>query len=114
MNGEKLGYLNALAIAAAPLTLEEKLKWHRAGLEKKPPLNLVPVWMQAIWLYDLGLPESTLIELPEGTTYRGSNQTPIGDLITGFNLEYFTRAFADEVPDSPFDVELNNDDSGQM
>jgi hypothetical protein len=98
-----------LAIASAPLTLEEKLKWHRAGFARKVPENLLPVWMQAIWLFDMGLPETTVIELPEGTTFCGSNQATIGDLITGFNLEYFTQAFAHEVPASPFDVELTNE-----
>jgi len=101
-----LGYLNALAIAASPLTLTEKLKWHRLDFSTKLPENIVNTWEQAIRLFDLGLAESTLVELPAGATYLGGKQVSIGNLIMNFNLEYFTQAFADELPRSPLDVPL--------
>ena len=32
-----MGYLNSLAIAAAPLNLDEKLNWHRFDFDKVIP-----------------------------------------------------------------------------
>lgn len=104
-----MGYLNSLAIAAAPLNLDEKLNWHRFDFDKVIPDEMVALWGQAIRLYDFGMLETTLIELPAGITYKGSNKSTVGNLITEYNLEYFTLAFAAEVPCSPLDVPLQCD-----
>jgi hypothetical protein len=106
---QQMGYLNALAIAAAPLTLAEKLKWHQCDFSVKVPNYMLEIWQQAIQLHDLGLPEVTMIDLPAGATFKGGSQASIAEIITGYNLEYFTRAFASEVPDSPLDVPLEKE-----
>jgi hypothetical protein len=67
---------------------------------------MVDLWVQAVRLHDFGMPENLEIDLPVGTTYKGTNKTTIGNLITEYCLEYFTLAFADDVPASPLDVPL--------
>lgn len=106
-----MGYLNALAIAASPLSLADKLEFHRIDFDKQLPDSLIGLWHQAILLYDAGIAETTELELPSNIRYRGTTKSTIAQIITEYNLEFFTLAFAADVPASPLDVPLQCEQS---
>ncbi|MEY4742018.1 MAG: hypothetical protein RL672_768 [Actinomycetota bacterium] len=90
-----------MAIAAAPMTLEDKLGWHFAMLDKIPK-SMLPVCAAAIRLHDAGFDEATtMLDLPAGATYFGKSRASIGDVISGHYLEFFLATFADCLPASP-------------
>lgn len=95
------------AIAAAPMTLEDKLEWHFSTLDGIPK-TMLPVCASAIRLHDAGFDEAkTMLDLPEGSTYFGKSQASIADVIFGHYLEFFLAAFADDLPATPLDAPLS-------
>jgi hypothetical protein len=86
----------ALDIANAPLTLEEKLSWHFANFDPAVPESMIPVSVEAINLANTSGDLSTLLELPEGSTYFGEQTAPAKDIIEGHHLHYFVTAGTNE------------------
>lgn len=96
----------SMAIAAAPMSLEDKLGWHFATLDRIPK-SMLPICAAAIRLHDAGYPErTTMLTLPIGVSFEGAREVSIGDVIAGHYLEVFLAVFADYVPASPLDVPL--------
>ena len=95
-----------MAIAAAPMSLEDKLSWHFTTLDRIPK-SMIPVCAAAIRLHDAGFDESTtMLDLPPGISFFESNQASIGQVIEGHYLEAFLAVFADCLPASPLDTPL--------
>ena len=99
----------SLAIAAAPMSLEDKLGWHIMNFDKKLPKAMIGMWVAAITAYDLGMPETTSVDLPEGSKFMGSSKISIAQIIDDFRLEYYLASFAIYLPASPLDAPLDND-----
>lgn len=96
----------SMAIAAAPMSLEDKLGWHFANLDRIPK-SMLPVCAAAIRLHNAGYPErTTMVTLPTGVTFEGQREVSIGEVIAGHYLEVFLDIFADFLPASPLDVPL--------
>ena len=76
-----MSYNLSLAIAASTLSLEEKLSWHINNFDQKPPKAMIGIWVAAIMAYDLGLPETTSVDLPEGSTFLGETKVSIAKII---------------------------------
>jgi len=99
----------SLAIAASSLSLEEKLSWHVMNFDQKLPNAMLGIWVAAITAYDLGMPETTSVDLPVGSTFMGGTKASIAQIIEGFHLEYFLASFAGYLPASPLDAPLDSD-----
>ena len=99
----------SLAIAAAPMSLEDKLGWHLLNFAPQPPKAMTKVWLACITAFDLGMPETTNIGLPEGSTFQGKPIATIADVIEGYHLEYYLASFAIYLPASPLDAPLDKD-----
>ena len=96
----------SLAVAAAPMTLEDKLSWHFTTLDRIPK-SMIPVCAAAIRLHDAGFDEATtMLDLPAGISFFESRQASIGQIIEGHHLEAFLAVFADCLPNSPLDTPL--------
>lgn len=99
----------SLAIAASSLSLEEKLSWHIMNFDHKLPKAMIGIWVAAITAYDLGMPETTSVDLPEGIKFMGGAKISIAKMIDDFHLEYFLASFAIYLPASPLDAPLDSD-----
>lgn len=98
----------SLAVAAAPMTLEDKLRWHFATLDRIPK-SMLPVCAAAIRLHDAGFDErTTLVDLPAGVSFHGQSTVSIADVIAGHYLEPFLALFADLIPSSPLAVPVKH------
>jgi hypothetical protein len=84
----------ALEIAKAPLTIEEKLSWHFATFAPPVPETMIPASVQALEVANGDGDLSTLIDLPEGSTFFGENQASAKDIIEGHHLEYYLTKVA--------------------
>ena len=98
---------NASAIAAAPLSLEEKMWWHIA-LVSGVPKSMHPVLCLAIYFFDMGVSSHKTLPLPKGSTYYGRREATLLEIIEGHQLEPYLKMFADYLPSSPLEVPLNN------
>ena len=103
-----MSYNLSLAIAASSLSLEEKLSWHITNFDQKPPKAMIGIWVAAITAYDLGLPEATSVDLPEGSTFQGGTKVSVAKIIEDFHLEFYLASFKSYLPASPLDAPLDN------
>jgi hypothetical protein len=92
------------------LSLEEKLRYHLTqNFEKPLPKTFVKPCLQAIMLDSYGFDwGSTMIELPAGTRYHGSNQAPMKAIIEGHLLQWFLKDTEDngrKVSGAPITIE---------
>lgn len=98
----------SLAVAAAPMSLEDKLGWHFANF-KRIPKSMLQVCAVAIRLHDAGFDEDeTILDLPAGVTRFGKTSTSIADVIAGHHLEPYLALFADWIPANPLAVPLRH------
>ena len=98
----------SLAIAAAPMPLEDKLGWHFASLDRIPK-TMLSVCAAAIRLHDAGFDErETMLDLPAGTKYLGRSQASLSEIIEGHYLEPFLAVFAEYLPATPLDAPLRH------
>ncbi len=75
------------------LSEEEKLQYHLArNFEKPLPKSFVKPCLQAIMLDSYGFDwETTMIDLPPETKYRGEQQAPMKAIIEGHYLQWFLK-----------------------
>ena len=97
----------AYAIAAASLSLEEKMWWHIA-LMRGVPKSMHPVLCLAIQFFDMGVSSHKTLPLPEGTKFQGAREASLLEIIEGHQLEPYLAMFSEYLPASPLDVPLNN------
>jgi hypothetical protein len=85
--GITMGYMTALAISETELSLEQQLAWHLQGNFYPPvPTSMVQPCVDAInayWNEDT----ETLIEMPEGVSYKGSNYAPAYAILEQHRLD---------------------------
>ena len=91
-----MGYSTALGIAESNLSLEEKVSWHFSFNCYPPvPSIMVPVAVEAINMVTVG-DDHELVNLPEGVTYRGENQSKAIIIVDEFHLFAFVDALCEE------------------
>ncbi len=82
-----MGALQATEMANAPISIEEQLHWHLRSNHYPPvPSSMVEpckLAIEAYWEDDL----DRLIELPEGTLYRGETLAPAREIIIAHHLD---------------------------
>lgn len=82
-----MGSLQAREMADGGLSLEDSLHWHLEINHYPPvPLEMVAVCVDAIQLYNEGLPNDT-VDLPAGVQYRNQPYAPAWAIIEGHNLQ---------------------------
>ena len=82
-----MGLMNAMGIAETDLSLEEQLAWHFSSNCYPPiPKQMIPTAVAAIeayWDEDL----SRMIPLPEGVSFRGSDEVSARNVIESYRLD---------------------------
>ena len=86
----------ATLIADAPMTLEKKLSWHFVNFEQAVPETMLPACLQALAIANSKGDLSTLIDLPEGSTFFGESKASAQDIIEGHYLQYFITGDSNE------------------
>lgn len=77
-------------IVSAPLSLKERLSWFlSATIQGGVPQSMVDPCYQALVLAQTGGDLSTLIELPDGVTFRGNKVVTAQEVIDGHYLADF-------------------------
>jgi hypothetical protein len=84
-----MGYLSASGIAESDLSLEQQLSWHfSANCYPPVPSLMIPVAVEAIEaVHEDGW--DTILDLPEGVSFRGATSVSAGDVIDGLHLHAF-------------------------
>ena len=88
---ENMGKTVAKLIADAPLSLEQKMSWHlRGNMEPPAPESMIPVAVQAVQFDAYGFDwDTTMLDLPTGSTYYGKNEASLRAIIEGHRLEFY-------------------------
>lgn len=79
----------AVAIAEAPLTMEEKLSWHLTQFRNSIPESIIPVLEEVVAHAVAGGDLDQEFELPEDVLYKGSNMSTAKTMIDNFHLKYY-------------------------
>lgn len=95
----------ALAIAAAPLSLEEKIDWHLAVF-KGVPREMSSVLCLAIQFFDMGVSAHKTLPLPNGVRLKGQTIASLEEIIEVHHLEPYLAIFAEYLPASPLEAPL--------
>jgi hypothetical protein len=91
-----MGRITALGIAESNLSLEEKVSWHFSFNCYPPvPSIMVPVAVEAINMVTVG-DDHELVNLPEGVTYRGENQSKAIIIVDEFHLFDFVGEYDED------------------
>jgi len=87
------------AIAAAPLSIEEKLRWQFA-LTKRLRFTEedIPFFKAAIQVLNLGLDPETPLRVPPGKNYMGGDFMPAVVAVKLFRLEVYLTPEAANIP----------------
>ena len=90
-------FATELATGAVPnLTLEDQIAMHLNGNHYPPvPLTMVKPCIEAIDAYWEGN-SNTMIELPEGVSWRGHNRAPAWSIIDNHHLEPWVNDWDNE------------------
>ena len=84
-----MGSLQATEFAQSGVDRATQLRWHLRSNHFPPvPLSMVPVCEFAIDAANDGLYDVE-IELPEGSTFRGSPTAPVFEIIRAHHLEFW-------------------------
>jgi hypothetical protein len=82
-----MGFRTAVDIASSELALSQQIEWHLQGNHYPPvPKFMVKPCIEAIELANAGDWDSE-VELPEGTSYKGSNTAPVRALVENHHLD---------------------------
>lgn len=91
-----MGYATALGIAETDISLEQKVSWHFSSNCYPPvPQFMVPTAVEAINLV-IDEEEDSLVELPEGTSFRGATSVTALDIVEGLYLWAFVESEEDD------------------
>jgi hypothetical protein len=89
-----MGYINAAAMAAAT-DLTQALTWHLQSNHYPPvPVSMVAVCEEAIDAI-LANESNSLIDLPDGISWRGQDQVPAWAIAEGLHLGAFIESCLD-------------------
>ena len=81
-----MGHLSAVDMASTDISLEQQIVWHLRSNHYPPvPSNMVQPCIEAIEAGNEG-DYSRAITLPEGVSWRGSNEAPAYAIIEGHHL----------------------------
>jgi len=81
---------------AAHATLEQTLVWHLQSNHYPPvPVSMVPVCIAAIDAVNEWESER-LIDLPDGTLYKGKEQAPAWAIVEAHHLDHFLTSEEDD------------------
>lgn len=83
-------------IAESNLTLEKKLSWHFSNFDPAVPSTMLLACIQAIAIANSKGDLSTMIDLPEGSTFYGESKASAQDIIEGHELQYFVTGGSNE------------------
>ncbi len=84
-----MGHQTALSIAESGLSLRDQLAWHLRGNHYPPiPESMIDPCILAVNLASDGDWDS-LVELPEGVTYRGETSAPVHAMVEQHHLAAF-------------------------
>ena len=86
------------AIAAAPLSIEEKLRWQFALTKRLRFTEAdIPFFKAAIQVLNLGLDPDTPLRVPPGKNYLGGNHMPAVVAVKLFRLEVYLTPEASKI-----------------
>lgn len=92
-----MGYQSAAEMAGMPISIEQQLTWHLTSNHYPPvPLSMIEPCMEAIDAIIMDEP-NTLIELPDGITYRDSTHAPAWAIAEGHHLQAFIDSCEDDL-----------------
>ena len=96
------------------LSAEEKLAYHLTK-NLRVPLHVMATARQAIMLDSYGFDwETTMVKLPIGSWYKGSQEAPLGTFIEAHDLTWFltdTKDNGRKMSDAGFTIEDTTEDT---
>ena len=91
-----MGRLYAEGIRETETSLEQQLAWHFTGNCYPPvPLQMIPVAVAAIEAIVSDGEWDRMIDLPEGVSFRGSDQVRAADVADQFRLDAWLDNYED-------------------